>query len=125
MYLSHFMPVGGFGRRAQATLAHMYFKGKVNPIVRLFARANADTSDPEGPEVTMTVPSLSEWDVAKWDEALWDIGAATTKIQRRQNVRAIGDMLAVGCVVTSGGTTPLQLDIDMAILQVAVGENSA
>jgi hypothetical protein len=34
-------------------------------------------------------------------------------------------MMALGCVVTSGGSVPLQLDMDLGVLQVAVGENSA
>jgi hypothetical protein len=125
VYLSHFMPAGGFGRRSQATLAHMYFEGKVNPIVYLFARANGDITEPSGPAVTLQNPAISEWDVGKWDEALWDAAAPKTKIQRRQNVRATGDTLALGCVVTSGGSTPLDLEIDMGVLQVAGGESSA
>jgi len=125
MYLSHFMPVGGFGKRMQATLAHMYFQGQVNPFVRLFARANGDITDPEGPDATLADLIASAWDIGKWDEAIWDQGITTTKIERRQNVRATGDMLALGCVVTSGGSTPLQMDIDMGVLQVAAGESSA
>jgi hypothetical protein len=125
VYLSHFMPVGGFGRRAQATLAQMYFIGKVNPIVHLFARANGDTREPSGPEVTQVSPATAEWDVGKWDEALWDVGVDTTKVHKRQNVRATGDMLALGCVLTSGGSTPLQIDLDLGVLQIAAGESSA
>jgi hypothetical protein len=125
VYLSHFMPAGGFGRRARATLAHMYFEGKVNPIVYLFARANGDITEPTGPAVTQQNPAISEWDVGQWDEALWDAATPKTKIQRRQNVRATGDTLALGCVVTSGGSTPLDLEIDMGVLQVAGGESSA
>jgi len=126
VYLSHFLPVGGFGRRAQATLAHMYFEGRVNPIVYLFARANGDRSDPPSPPATQTSVVPSDWDVGKWDEALWDSGAPNKgKIQRRQNVRATGDTMALGCVVTSGGSTALQLEIDMGVLQVAAGESSA
>jgi hypothetical protein len=125
VYLSHFMPAGGFGRRSQATLAHMYFQGKVNPVVYLFARANGDITEPSGPAVTLQNPAVSEWDVGKWDEALWDAAAPKVKIQRRQNVRATGDTLALGCVVTSGGSTPLDLEIDMGVLQVAGGESSA
>jgi hypothetical protein len=124
-YLSHFMPVGGVGSRCQATLAHMYFTAKVNPVVQLFARANGDLTEPQGPAVTQAGAIVSEWDVGKWDEAMWDVGAVITKIQRRQNVRATGDMMALGCVVTSGGSVPLQLDMDLGVLQVAVGENSA
>jgi hypothetical protein len=125
VYLSHFMPAGGFGRRSRATLAHMYFEGKVNPIVYLFARANGDVTEPSGPAVTQANPAISEWDIGKWDEALWDAASPKTKIQRRQNVRATGDTLALGCVVTSGGSTPLDLEIDMGVLQVAGGESSA
>jgi hypothetical protein len=125
VYLSHFMPAGGFGRRARAMLAHMYFEGKVNPIVSLFARADGNRTDPTGPDVTQAGEIVSEWDAGKWDEALWDVGTTTTKIQRRQNVRATGDALALGCVVTSGGSTPLDLEIDMGVLQVAGGEGSA
>jgi hypothetical protein len=126
IYLSHFMPADGFGRRAQATMAHMVFKGKTIPTIRLFARADGNTTEPTGPGVSERPPALSEWDVSKWDEGIWDAGAEdTTRVRRRQNVRATGDTLALGCVVTSGGPTALQLDIDMGVLQVAGGESSA
>jgi hypothetical protein len=125
VYLSHFMPAGGFGRRSRATLAHMYFEGKVNPIVYLFARANGNITEPSGPAVTQANPDIGVWDTGKWDEVLWDAASSKTKIQRRQNVRATGDMLALGCVVTSGGSTALDLEIDMGVLQVDGGEASA
>lgn len=124
-YLSQFSPAGQFGQRAQATLAHMYFRGKSEPKVRLFARADMDRSTPSFSGVTSGNTNSSEWDVGLWDVAVWDGVSELMRYDFRQNVRATGDMLAVGCVITSGGSVRLDLEVDLATLQVAAGEASA
>jgi hypothetical protein len=58
--------------------------------------------------------------VAKWN------GLSTKyRFDFRQNVRASGDMLALGCVIVSGGTARIDLDLDLGTLQVSQGEASA
>ncbi|HEV7321588.1 MAG TPA: hypothetical protein VGO04_23545 [Ensifer sp.] len=123
-YLSQFMPAGQFGRRAQATLARMFFRAKSRPKVRLFARADFDRSIPPSPQVTVGNAASSEWDVGLWDKGVWDALAQQLRYSFRQNVRAAGDMLAVGCAVTSGGAVKLDLEVDLATLQVEAGEAS-
>jgi hypothetical protein len=103
----------------------MYFRAKSKPKVRLFARADYDKSTPTFDAVTEGDATSSEWDVGLWDVATWD---GTSEVQRydfRQNVRASGDMLAVGCVITSGGSFKLDVEVDLATVQVSVGEASA
>ncbi len=124
-YLSQFAPAGQFGQRAQATLAHMYFRGKSKPKVRLFARADFDRSTPTFAGVTEGNTNSSEWDVGLWDVAVWDGVSELMRYDDRQNVRATGEMIAVGCVITSGGTVKLDLEIDLATVQVSAGEASA
>ncbi|WP_419195837.1 hypothetical protein [Ensifer adhaerens] len=124
-YLSQFSPAGQFGQRATASLAHMYFRGKSKPKVRLFARADFDRSTPTFAGVTVGNTNSSEWDVGLWDVAVWDGVSELMRYDDRQNVRATGDMIAVGCVITSGGTVKLDLEIDLATVQVSAGEASA
>ncbi|MDK1377095.1 MULTISPECIES: hypothetical protein [unclassified Sinorhizobium] len=124
-YLSQFSPAGQFGQRANATLAHMYFRAKTKPKVRLFARADYDKSTPSFNAATEGDAASSEWDVGLWDVAIWDGVSEVNRYDFRQNVRASGDMLAVGCVITSGGDFKLDLEVDLATVQVSVGEASA
>lgn len=124
-YLSQFSPAGQFGQRAAASMAHMYFRGKSKPKVKLFARADLDRSTPSFSDVTEGNINSSEWDVGLWDVAVWDGVSELIRYDSRQNVRGTGDMLAVGCVITSGGAVKLDLEIDLATLQVAAGEASA
>lgn len=124
-YLSQFSPANQFGQRCSASIAHMYFHAKTRPKVRLFARANYDRSTPVYDEVTTGDSGSSEWDVGLWDVAVWDSVSGVLEYDFRQNVRATGDMLAVGCVITSGGDFKLDIEVDLATLQVSVGEASA
>lgn len=123
-YLSQFAPAGQFGQRTAATMAHMYFRAKSEPKVRLFARADFDKAIPTFTTVTAGDAASSEWDVGLWDVGVWDGLSQQQRYSFRQNVRAAGDMLAVGCVITSGGPAKLDLEVDLATLQVAVGEAS-
>lgn len=124
-YLSQFSPAGSFGQRANGTLAHMYFRAKTKPEVLLFAKADYDKTTPSFSTVTEGDASSSEWDIGLWDVALWDGVSDQTRHKYRQNVRASGDMLAVGCVIISGGGFKLDVEVDLATLQVSVGEASA
>ncbi|MBD9647476.1 hypothetical protein IB267_03805 [Ensifer sp. ENS09] len=124
-YLSQFTPATQFGQRARATLAHMFFRAKSKPKVRLFARADFDRTIPPSDQVTIGDAAASEWDVGLWDRAVWDALTQQLRYSFRQNVRAAGDMLAVGCAVTSGGEVRLDLEVDLATLQVQAGEASA
>lgn len=123
-YLSQFTPAGQFGQRTQATLAHMFFRAKSRPKVRLFARADFDRTIPPSADVTVGDAASSEWDVGLWDKAVWDALTEQLRYSFRQNVRAAGDMLAVGCAITSGGEAKLDLEVDLATLQVEAGEAS-
>ena len=106
-------------------MAHMYFRGKSRPKVRLFAKADFDKTTPNFSGVTLGNTTSAEWDVGLWDVAMWDSVSELMRYDFRQNVRASGDMLAVGCVMTSGGAVKLDVEVDLATLQVSVGEASA
>lgn len=124
-YLSQFLPAGNFGQRVNASLAHMYFRGKTKPKVKLFARADWDISEPSFASVSTGDQASSEWDVGQWDVAIWNGLSTKYRFDFRQNVRASGDMLALGCVIVSGGEVRLDLDVDLGTLQVSQGEASA
>ncbi|OHV77972.1 hypothetical protein [Ensifer sp. LCM 4579] len=124
-YLSQFTPAGQFGQRTAAALAHMYFRAKTKPKVQLFARADFDRTAPPFDRVTEGDTASPEWDVGLWDVARWDGVSERLRYDFRQNVRAAGDMLAVGCVITSGGAVKLDIAVDLATLQVSAGEGSA
>ena len=125
VYLSQFLPAGNFGQRTTANLAHMYVRGKSKPKVKLFARADMDTSEPSFAQVSAGDAASSEWDVGLWDVAVWNGLSTMNKYSFRQNVRAVGDVLALGCVLVSGGPVRLDVEIDLGTLQVTAGENSA
>ncbi|WP_376742557.1 hypothetical protein [Ensifer canadensis] len=124
-YLSQFSPAGQFGQRATATLAHMYFRAKTKPNVLLFARADNDKTTPSFSSVTVGDSTASEWDIGLWDVAVWDGVSDQGRFDFRQNVRASGDMLALGCVIISGGDVKLSTEIDLGTMQVSIGEASA
>ncbi|MDX3929098.1 MAG: hypothetical protein QHC90_25270 [Shinella sp.] len=124
-YLSQFVPAGQFGQRTTATLAHMYFRAKTKPKVRLFARGDFDKSIPTFAGVSEGDTASSEWDVGLWDVAIWDGVSEQQTFDFRQNVRATGDILAIGCVVVSGGDIKLDVEIDLGTLQVSAGESSS
>jgi hypothetical protein len=125
VYLSQFTPAGSFGQRTIAHLAHMYFRGKTKPAVKLFARADMDVSEPSFSTVSVGDATSSEWDVGLWDVAVWNGLSTRKKFDFRQNVRATGDTLALGCVIVSGGVARLDIDVDLGTLQVTSGEASA
>lgn len=124
-YLSQFTSGGELGQEKAASVARMYFKAKTKPNVKLFARADYDISIPAFAVVSTGDTGSSEWDVALWDVALWDGVSVRRPYEFRQNVRASGDMLAVGCVVLSGGEFKLDLEIDFATMQIEAGEQGA
>ncbi|MEX2741085.1 hypothetical protein AB3480_06510 [Rhizobium mongolense] len=124
-YLSQFTSGGELGQEKAASVARMYFKAKTKPNVKLFARADYDISIPAYAQVSIGDTGSSEWDVALWDVALWDGVSVRRPYEFRQNVRANGDMLAVGCVVLSGGDFKLDLEIDFATMQIEAGEQGA
>lgn len=125
-YLSSFSPVGGYGQRKTATMGVMNLKASEKPTVRLFARADLDLDPPVPPNVSLNTTGLSIWDTGLWDQAKWDGGGITMyNFRYRQNVRAAGDYLALGCVVTSAGDVKLNAELDLGLLQVATGESSS
>ena len=125
VYLSRFTSAGQLGSSKTATLAQMRFRAKTKPAVKLFARADDDTSYPTYSVVSLGDSGASEWDVGLWDVALWDADTQRNNYKFRQNVRATGEMLAVGCVITSGGPVRLDLEVDLALLQVEAGDPTA
>lgn len=124
-YLSQFLAGGNVGQRKTAAMARMLFRGKAKPHVLLFSRADMNTSIPAFSEVSIGNQFSSEWDVGLWDQAVWDGVSTRQDYWYRQNVRASGDLLALGCVIVSGGPYALDAEIDIGALQVEVGEASA
>lgn len=125
IYLSQFLPVTDFGQRKTADFAKMFFKARERPNVQLFARADGDTSVPSFDLVTTGDQGVSEWDVGLWGVSRWDAGTVKDVFSFRQGVRASGETIAVGCVVISGGAVALRVELDLALLQVTAGEQSA
>lgn len=125
-YLSSFSPGAGFGQVKSASLAKMFIRGAQRPWMRLFARADMDRSIPNFASVTTNTAGSSLWDEGLWDRAVWDgSGLPKNMYEFRQNVRAEGDALAIGCVVISGGDVKLSLELDLGTLLVTSGEASA
>lgn len=125
-YLSHFNPVSGFGQQKAAVLGQLKVRASEKPNAKLFARADMNVSIPAQPTVTVNTTGASVWDVGLWDVAKWDGGAAPNAFhQIRQNVRAEGESLALGCVITSGGPVKLNVELDLGTLQVSSGEASS
>lgn len=124
-YLSTFRPVSTFGQRQTASLARMYFRSKTKPEVLLFARADYNRTLPTFSKPSTGDELSSEWDVGLWDVAKWDSFDLLEKREYRQNVRATGDMLAIGCAIVSTGAFALAIEIDLATVQATAGENSA
>ncbi|MGV2071670.1 hypothetical protein ACQZ4Z_13030 [Agrobacterium vitis] len=123
-YLAQFRPTQ-FGERANASMASMYFLGSVKPNVLLFARADENRSVPNMNTVSSVNAAGSTWDAGLWDSAIWDGVSQKNRYRFRQNVRASGDLMAVGCVITSSGDTKLDIEVDLGLLQVSPGEMSA
>lgn len=125
-YLSSFSAVGGYGQRKNATHGVMNLRASTKPNARLFARADLDLDVPMSPETSINTSGASVWDVGQWDQAQWDGGGLSTyNFRYRQNVRARGDYLALGCVVSSAGAVKLAVELDLGVLQVQTGEASA
>lgn len=124
-YLSAFQ-AASLGQRADASMASMRVWSAMRPSLRLFARADFDTTEAPAPDVTVNTSSVSTWDAGLWDVARWDAGAESRQLHAfRDNVRAAGDFLALGCVVSSFGPTALDLELDLGLLQVLPGEARA
>lgn len=125
VYLSQFLNGGNFGQRKTASLARILVRGKAKPKVMLFARADMDKSFPVNSAVSVGNINSSEWDVGLWDRATWDGVSERQDFWYRQNVRASGDSIALGCVITSGGSFALDAELSIGSVQVEVGEQSA
>ena len=125
VYLSQFTAAGEFSQTKTASKAAMAFRAKTKPNVKLFARADYDTSVPSYAMVSTGDAGSSEWDVGLWDVAKWDGVTEFRNFKFRQNVRANGAMLAIGCVVLSGGQFRLDIEVDFAVLEMEGGEQSA
>lgn len=123
-YLSAFLP-GKFGQRITAGLASMRLISATPITVKLFAKADFDTAYPTPAGVNVAETDSSTWDGGLWDTAVWDAAIGRGLYSFRQNVRASGDYLALGCVIQSAGTQKLVIKADIGILQAAVGEASA
>lgn len=124
-YLSQFTAGGEFAQDKSASKAQMAFRAKTEPNVKLFARADYDMSRPSFAVVSVGNAGSSEWDVGLWDVAKWDGVSEARPFKFRQNVRASGAMLAIGCVVLSGGAFRLDCEVDFGVLQIEGGEQSA
>ncbi|WP_337267517.1 hypothetical protein [Oryzifoliimicrobium ureilyticus] len=125
-YLTSFLPAGGFGQVKSANLAKLTLRALEQPIVQLCARANGNKAIPNFARVSVNKIGSSLWDSGLWDQALWDASASVRNIYSfRQNVRAEGDTLALGCAIVSGGTAKLFIDLDLGTLLVTTGEASS
>ncbi len=125
VYLSQFLSGGALGQRKEATIGQMHIKAAEKPKLRLFARVDGDLRIPGYSEVTVIEEGASEWDVGLWDVAKWDAAQSLFPFEYRQNVRASGDTLALGCVVVSGGQFALKVKLDFGTMQTTLGEQSA
>lgn len=124
-YLSHFSSVQGFGQNKVASSASMRFRASLRPSVRLFAKADMDISTPIFSTVSSNGSGSSVWDVGLWDVAKWDgTGISRDYYKYRQNVRAKGDVLALGCIIVSAGPVKLDVEMDLGTLVVSAGESA-
>ncbi|NTF35564.1 hypothetical protein [Agrobacterium rubi] len=124
-YLSQFTAAGEFSQEKVASKGQMSFTAKTEPNVKLFARADYDMKRPPFAVVSVGNSASSEWDVGLWDVAKWDGISEAKHFKFKQNVRASGEMLALGCVVLSAGQFRLDVEVDFGILQMEGGEQSA
>lgn len=125
IYLSQFLTGGNVGQRKTASMARMLVKGKTRPNLLLFARADMEISYPSYDVVSIGNANSSEWDVGLWDQAVWDGVSERKDFWYRQNVRASGDTIALGCIITSSGDFALDAELNVGAIQVEVGEASA
>ncbi|KQS79033.1 hypothetical protein ASG25_10630 [Rhizobium sp. Leaf384] len=124
-FLSHFAAVQGYGQEKVAGVATMRFRASEPPKVRLFARADMDIAVPSYSTVSLNSIGASVWDVGFWDAAKWDgDGVSRGYFKYRQNVRARGDIIALGCAVVSGGAVKLDVELDLGTLQITTGESN-
>lgn len=124
-YLSQFTAGGQIGQRKSVSLARLFLRAKTKPHVRLFARADHNLSTPNFGMASVGDDGSSEWDIGLWDVAEWDTGTSRERFEFRQNVRASGDMIALGCQIVSGGQFKLDIELDLMTAQVQMGEQSA
>lgn len=125
VYLSFFATAGTLGQRKTGTLASMQVRARTKPNLKLFARGNGNKSLPNSPQPTVSDGVVSAWDIGLWDQAKWDASTSQQTYTYRQNVRAEGETLAVGCVIVSAGSSALGVELDAATLQIEGGEQSA
>lgn len=123
-YLSAFVP-SKFGQRITAGLASMRLISATAISVKLFAKADFDIAYPTPADTNEAETDSSTWDAGLWDTAVWDSAPGHALYRFRQNVRASGDFLAVGCVIQSAGGQKLSITADIGMLQAAAGEASA
>lgn len=122
-YLSSFLPATGFGQTKSASLAKLNIRALDRPRIMLFARADGDKTVPNFTTASVNSVGASIWDAGLWDVAIWDAAAyGNVPHKFRQNVRAEGETLALGCAVVSGGGTRLFIELDLGTLLVASGE---
>lgn len=124
-YLSQFTAAGEFAQEKAASKAQMSFLAKTKPNVKLFARADYDMTPPPFAKVSVGDAGSSEWDVGLWDVAKWDGVSKPKHFRFQQDVRASGALIALGCVVLSGGAFRLDVEVDFGILHIEGGEQSA
>lgn len=122
-YLSSFESGGDYGLTKRAASARLYVKCKTPPLVKLFARSDFDTDTPAFDQITTRQQLETLWDVSLWDVDVWDGSQVPQRYSFKQNVRASGKTLAVGCVVVSGGQFKIDMELDLALLQVEVGDS--
>lgn len=122
-YLSSFESGGDYGLTKRASSARLYIKCQTPPSVKLFARSDFNTDTPAYDIITYGEVSETLWDVSLWDVDVWDGSQKVQRFSFKQNVRASGKTLAVGCVVVSGGDTKIDMELDLALLQVEVGDS--
>lgn len=124
-FLSQFRAAEKFGQTKSAALASMHFRGSGTPHVKLFARTDGDISIPNQSSVTEGSTGSAEWDVGLWDEALWDELTSSAEYVFRQDVRASGETIALGAVIVSSGSYPLNIEARHGTVQISMGEPSA
>ncbi|WP_273794158.1 hypothetical protein [Brucella intermedia] len=125
VYLSQFLNGGNLGQRKTTSLARMLVQGKTRPKAMLFARADMNKDFPINQNVSIGDAQSAEWDIGLWDQAKWDNVSERQDFWFRQNVRASGDTIALGCVITSGGDFALDAELSVGVIQVEVGDQSA
>ncbi|MBL0848964.1 MAG: hypothetical protein EU981_02575 [Candidatus Liberibacter ctenarytainae] len=123
-YLSPFREfISPYKTKKRACLAHITVQSCFRPYLKLFARADYDTSHPNFSKVTVNNNFIQNgiWDNSLWDDATWTDDLFVKKksiFHFCQNVMAYGHFLAVGCVIVSAGKWVNDIQIDNTKLLV-------